>query len=161
MDAPPSALRAALDALDRAAMVVDAGGEVLEANALARALLDARDYVLLDELCAAASSGSEHEEWTFRAVGVREGGRGFLFTLRLAAVGRESSALVSVAAKEWGLTARQREILACVVEGKANRAIALLLGIAERTVEAHLTAVFEKAQVESRAALIGRVFTLS
>lgn len=161
VDAPlPSALRAALDALDRAAMVVDAGGEVLEANALARGLLDARGSSLLDELNASASSGSEHGEWTSRPVAVGEGRRAFLFTLRSAAVARESSFPVAVAANQWGLTTRQREILERVVEGKANRAIAVLLGIAERTVEAHLTAVFEKAQVESRAALIGRVFTL-
>ncbi len=141
-------------------MVVDAEGEVVEANAHALALLEAKGGSLLVELSASASSGSEHGEWASRPVAVGEGRRAFLFTLRSVVVVRESSFPVSVAASQWGLTTRQHEILARVVEGKPNRAIAALLGIAERTVEAHLTAVFEKAQVESRAALIGRVFTL-
>jgi DNA-binding NarL/FixJ family response regulator len=141
-------------------MVVAGGGVLVEANALARTLLGPNGTSLIEELVASAASGREHEQWTFQAVD-GEGPRAFMCTLRSAAVvARESSVPASFAATEWRLTARQREILFCVVEGKANRAIAELLGIAERTVEAHLTTVFEKAKVASRAALIGRVFTL-
>jgi len=42
------------------------------------------------------------------------------------------------------LTAREREVLALVAEGRSNRAIAAELYITERTVEAHITQVFLK-----------------
>ena len=42
------------------------------------------------------------------------------------------------------LTAREREVLALVAEGRSNRAIAAELYITERTVEAHITQVFMK-----------------
>jgi DNA-binding NarL/FixJ family response regulator len=42
------------------------------------------------------------------------------------------------------LTAREREVLALVAEGRSNRAIAAELFITERTVEAHITQVFMK-----------------
>jgi DNA-binding NarL/FixJ family response regulator len=157
----PSALNAALAALGRAAMVVDEGGDVLEANGAARSLLHVSGRSLLDELDAAASSGTEHEGWSYTAVLLADGRRAFLFVQCPAFAGREPSVPVAAAASHWGLTSRQQEILAAVVDGKPNRAIAALLGIAERTVEAHLTAIFEKSRVDSRAALVGRVFTLA
>jgi DNA-binding NarL/FixJ family response regulator len=42
------------------------------------------------------------------------------------------------------LTAREREVLGLVAEGRSNRAIAAELSITERTVEAHITQVFMK-----------------
>lgn len=56
----------------------------------------------------------------------------------------------------WGFTPRERDILALLVEGRSNRAIAAVLAIAERTVETHLTSMFAKASVESRAELVAR-----
>jgi DNA-binding CsgD family transcriptional regulator len=58
------------------------------------------------------------------------------------------------------LTRRQGQILALVVEGRSNRAIAALLGVGERTVEAHLTAIYERAQVEGRSQLVARLWGL-
>ena len=42
------------------------------------------------------------------------------------------------------LTPREREVLALVTEGRSNLAIAERLNIAQRTVEAHVTQVFDK-----------------
>ncbi|MDP9224319.1 MAG: response regulator transcription factor [Actinomycetota bacterium] len=42
------------------------------------------------------------------------------------------------------LTDREREVLSLVAEGLSNRAIAERLFVAERTVEAHITAIFAK-----------------
>ena len=48
------------------------------------------------------------------------------------------------------LSVREREVLLLVVEGLANKQIARRLGIAERTVKAHLTAVFQTLGVTDR-----------
>jgi DNA-binding NarL/FixJ family response regulator len=42
------------------------------------------------------------------------------------------------------LTAREREVLALIAEGRSNRAIATQLYVTERTVEAHITQLFLK-----------------
>ena len=48
------------------------------------------------------------------------------------------------------LTPREREVLALVAEGLANKQIARRLGIAEKTVKAHLTRVFAALDVTDR-----------
>lgn len=48
------------------------------------------------------------------------------------------------------LTAREREVLALVGQGMSNRLIARRLGIAEKTVKAHLTRVFAQIGVTDR-----------
>ena len=48
------------------------------------------------------------------------------------------------------LTAREREVLALVVDGLANKNIARRLGISEKTVKAHLTSVFSALGVTDR-----------
>jgi DNA-binding CsgD family transcriptional regulator len=56
-----------------------------------------------------------------------------------------------------GLTARERDVVSCVVRGRSTRAIADELGISPHTVQAHLTAVFSKTGVRSRRELVGRL----
>ena len=51
------------------------------------------------------------------------------------------------------LTAREREIALRVARGESNKEIARGLNMAERTVKAHLTAVFEKLGVRDRLQL--------
>jgi DNA-binding NarL/FixJ family response regulator len=48
------------------------------------------------------------------------------------------------------LSAREREVLALVGQGMANKQIARALGIAERTVKVHLTSVFRSIGVSDR-----------
>lgn len=50
----------------------------------------------------------------------------------------------SIAPALESLTAREREVLTHVAEGHSNRGIAKILGIEERTVENHVTHVFQK-----------------
>jgi DNA-binding NarL/FixJ family response regulator len=57
------------------------------------------------------------------------------------------------AADVSALTAREREIAALVAAGGANKEIAGRLGVSERTVKAHLTAVFRKLGVTDRLRL--------
>ncbi|HEX7044822.1 MAG TPA: response regulator transcription factor [Burkholderiales bacterium] len=49
-----------------------------------------------------------------------------------------------------GLTPRQLDVLAYVLEGKANKVIAAELGLTEATVKAHITAVFKALKVTNR-----------
>lgn len=60
---------------------------------------------------------------------------------------------------DWAapLTEREREVAHHVAVGESNLAIAGALGITERTVKAHLKAVFEKLQVADRLQLALRV----
>ena len=52
------------------------------------------------------------------------------------------------------LTERELQTLRAVANGETNKGIALQLGITERTVKAHLTSVYNKLGVDSRAAAI-------
>ncbi|ABS25124.1 response regulator transcription factor [Anaeromyxobacter sp. Fw109-5] len=113
------------------------------------------------------------------AEALRSGARGVL--LRGAAPDALAAAVVAVArglavleaplAGEWlrppdaplaaeGLTRREREVLALLAEGLANKAIAARLGISEHTAKFHVNAILGKLGVESRAEAIVRAARL-
>jgi two-component system response regulator FixJ len=52
------------------------------------------------------------------------------------------------------LTQREKEVMALIVEGKANKVVAQDLELSERTVEIHRARVMEKMQVRSVAQLV-------
>lgn len=54
------------------------------------------------------------------------------------------------AARLAQLTPQQLRVLTLVAEGRLNKQIADVLGISERTVKAHLSALFEKLEVRNR-----------
>ncbi|HEY5760552.1 MAG TPA: response regulator transcription factor [Steroidobacter sp.] len=59
------------------------------------------------------------------------------------------------------LTPREREVMALVVDGRANKVIAIDLGLSERTVEIHRANVMEKMQARSVAHLVKMHLTLN
>jgi two-component system response regulator TtrR len=59
------------------------------------------------------------------------------------------------------LTERERCVLQCVIEGKANKVIAAELDISVKTVEAHRAKVMEKMGVDSVAELVQRILGFS
>jgi DNA-binding NarL/FixJ family response regulator len=56
------------------------------------------------------------------------------------------------AAKGHGLTARELQVLRLLASGKTNHAIATNLVLAEKTVDRHVTNIYTKLGVSSRAA---------
>lgn len=52
------------------------------------------------------------------------------------------------------LTERQREVVALLAEGAANKSIAVTLGISAATVEKHVSAILQRWQVSSRAGIV-------
>jgi FixJ family two-component response regulator len=52
------------------------------------------------------------------------------------------------------LTPREKEVMSMVVNGKANKVIAIDLGVSERTVEIHRARVMEKMQASSLPDLV-------
>jgi NarL family two-component system response regulator YdfI len=57
-------------------------------------------------------------------------------------------------AGEAELTERERQVLEAVARGERSKEIAHRLGISERTVKAHLSSIYNKLGVDSRAAAI-------
>lgn len=74
----------------------------------------------------------------------------------------EGSALldrrIEDAARRWGLTPREREVLDLVVEGQTNKEIAGELGCQEGTVEVHVSRMLKKSGAANRAQLVTRVW---
>ncbi|SEE91241.1 two component transcriptional regulator, LuxR family [Burkholderia sp. WP9] len=64
----------------------------------------------------------------------------------------DDAAHTSALASQFGLTAREAEVLLWLSRGKTNRDIGDILGMAPRTVNKHLEHVFGKLHVETRAA---------
>jgi DNA-binding CsgD family transcriptional regulator len=149
-----------LEAIACAALVVDPTGRVLDANAIARAMLDEPGSTLRSELPDVVIVPAEHPEWSVSPVEARgcSGQRLVVATRR--PLREPLSVRIAVAATRWNLSPRQRGVLAKVAEGNANRTIAAMLGISERTVEVHVTALLEKAQVENRSEMIAKLWTM-
>lgn len=61
-----------------------------------------------------------------------------------------SSRAAEAPRSEVALSTREREVLALVVQGLANKQIARRLGITERTVKGHLTSAFQRIGVTDR-----------
>jgi DNA-binding CsgD family transcriptional regulator/transposase len=67
---------------------------------------------------------------------------------------RPKNLLAAASPRQWTLTVRQTDVLDLVARGLTNAVIAETLGIGVGTVEFHVAAIFDKAGVCSRAALL-------
>jgi DNA-binding CsgD family transcriptional regulator len=151
------ALRASLDALEGPAFLFTRAGEVRDSNAAGR-VARSRDPEgvkrdLLRSLEGEADAPYHVTEIARRGVvshflAVRRGGAD------AAARRRE------IAARRWGLTPRQAEVVALIAKGLTNRAIADRIGCTEGTVGLHVSAILQKAAAEGRAELTARFWTL-
>ena len=150
-------LQHALEQLGAPAFVVDARGRVLEASCAGRALHDARPREIAGALRDALAG--RPNPTTFEVTQVADAGVPSCW-LAVARAGSKDARLagaLATAAARWALTPRQRDVLERIVRGTANATIAAELGISARAVELHVTALFDRAGVNGRAALVAAV----
>jgi DNA-binding NarL/FixJ family response regulator len=78
---------------------------------------------------------------------------------RLIQTAGSAGAFIPAPTTDWaeGLTQREREVSVLAANGASNQAIAEDCGISERTVKAHLSAVFGKLNITDRLQLALRV----
>jgi DNA-binding NarL/FixJ family response regulator len=145
-----------LEALSSATFVVRQTGELVHGNSAGIALWNADRQGIAEALRRALRG--EGTGGDFEVAPIVEAGEGRLF---LATRRRDSdlAGRVAHAARRWGLTPRQTEVLARVVGGASNLGASLDLGCSVKTVETHLAATFDKAQVPSRSALVAKVLS--
>jgi DNA-binding NarL/FixJ family response regulator len=114
--------------------------EALRAGARGLVLKDAAPEVLLQAIRSVAAGAL----W---------------FDPRVLAAPRPAAPARGAASDALGaLTAREREIVTLVAEGLRNEEVGRRLGITEKTVRNHLTAVFQKLRVSGRLELVVYAF---
>jgi DNA-binding CsgD family transcriptional regulator len=150
-------LDAALEEIAAAAFVLGAQGTVLEANLAGQEWLAHEGAAGRLALREAARAPAHASRVGFRVVPIGASGAPSRYlTVRAASEDVAGKASLRRAAVRWGFTAREAMVLEYLAEGLTTRTIAAELGIAERTVETHLTRMYEKAQVETRGELVAR-----
>jgi DNA-binding CsgD family transcriptional regulator len=148
-----SALPAVLEAAGTPALLLSGVGAVVLANASARSLLERGRRDLL-ALLRAELAGTGPGRFAITPLAV-PGCPTYLLAVQRPEP-EDPRSLAAAFAARYGLTARQAEVVALAARGLANKTIAAHLRCAESTVEMHLTAVFARTQVESRAALVAQ-----
>lgn len=152
-------ITAALDRIRPPAFVVGANGEILAANRSGRSRLDTERASSTQELDAVLRGQSvEYAE----RIALR--GSGVPPALLIISPDQSVSYVeesVMRASQEWGLTARQCEVLRLIVRGHSTAAIAEQLGVGERAIELHVTVLLERARASSRTGLVASVLAPS
>lgn len=154
-----AALEVALDRLAAPAFALGPHDEIWEANAAARVMLAQRRGDVLAAI-AAARAGRTHalraDLTPVTANGVRDS---WLAVIHADTRDARLDAATARAAARWRLSPRQRDVLALVVRGLPNATIAAELGVSQRAIELHITALFDRAGVDGRAALVAAAIT--
>jgi DNA-binding CsgD family transcriptional regulator len=152
-----AALDAALEAIGRPAFVASAQGAIHEVNASARELLERSGADVRRALVDAIARRPSRYAFDLTPLRISGSVACHLAVLRDDAFEARHAICATVAATRWGLTPRRRQVLEMVVRGMANATIAAELAVSERAVEGHVSAIFDRAGVENRAALVAAV----
>ena len=136
-----AALSAALDALDVPAFLVRADGDISLANAPGLVLHDI-DPNQLSATLRDGLDGHDKSGFSFTKVTADNAPPHWLVVQRRAPADPQPR-LVQMTAR-YGLTPRQCQVLALVVQGKSNKAVCDALDCAESTVELHMTPYLAK-----------------
>jgi DNA-binding CsgD family transcriptional regulator len=151
-------LGAALEEIPSAAFVLSDGGRVIEANRLGARWLDVNGFegrrALRDAVIAPGPTAIAAFRLT-HVVTAEESPK----VLAVEVTTTATFYSVARAGDRWGFTARELQVLEGVASGMPTRTLAAQLGVSERTVEAHLTRMFAKAQVATRAEMIAKAMS--
>lgn len=152
-----AALDAVLEHIASPALVVSSSGRIFEVNSAARAMLATQRAEIAASIVA--TMADEPAPLAFEMTPLASHGAPdyFLAVLRTRSADSRVAQAISRVATRLKLTRRQRDVLSRVVIGESNATIAAALSITERAVEQHVTALFDRAAVESRAALVAYV----
>jgi DNA-binding CsgD family transcriptional regulator len=153
-----SLLAGVLDGFGRAAFLLGPQGRIEASNELGRRLWARERRDLSSWLAASRDDRQPAARFELTPIAAGEASPFSLAVERPRAPVMDGQ--VASAARRFSLTPRQGEVLALLVEGLTNRQIASELRCAERTVEVHVGAILERAQVDNRATLIAHVLTL-
>jgi DNA-binding CsgD family transcriptional regulator len=153
------ALHAALDHIGTPAFVLDEAGRVHEANHAGSALLKEAPRAVLAALIDVVARRPSSLKFDLTPLHEQGTTIGWLAILRADPDQGRLPCLVGRAAARWGLTPRQRQVLDLVTRGMTNSSIAAALRVGERAVELHVSAIFDRAGVESRSALVACVLS--
>ena len=141
-------LSAALEAVPCAAFIVRGSSAILYANSAGQALCDRSSSLQLFEPkpggALAAAPGFEMKQLDTPGLEPH-----YLITQ----THTDLSSRIDELHQQWGLTRRQREVLALLVQGQSNREIADQVGCALRTAELHVSNLIHKAACSSRTEL--------
>jgi DNA-binding NarL/FixJ family response regulator len=110
-------------------------------------LLAARDYA-----AGGDHEGASLERAAARRVFVEVGASPDLAALDALALPSPSATRAAAARGAFGLSPREHEVLLLVASGKTNKVIAKALFVSEKTVDRHVSNIFAKLDVSSRAA---------
>jgi len=137
---------------------IDAGREILKVSPRTRFLLltmHTEEHHILEALragargCVTKSQASEHLVQAIREVCAD---RVYLSPSVSGAV--VQAYLAGTALPYEPLTARERQVLQLVAEGKTTKEVAVILGISVKTAESHRTRIMEKLDIHSTAGLV-------
>ena len=152
-----AALTAVFERIGVPALILSARGRLAGANESGRALLESKR----DQVTAAVEAvrAGQPTDLPFRLTRLRVTIRDqeWLAVLPASTHPERVARSTRLAAARLSLTPRQREVLERLVLGCTNRELAAALGISERAVEQHVTAMLDRAGVDSRSALVSTV----
>lgn len=149
-----AALEAVLEQIAGPAYIVSSNGRIHDVNAAGRAMLETRRQELSLTILAALAGDTPPMPIEMIPLASHGVHGHWLAVIRTSANDNRMELAIARAAARLKLTRRQREVLARVVTGESNATIADALEISERAVEQHITALFDRAAVDSRAALV-------
>jgi DNA-binding CsgD family transcriptional regulator len=112
----------------------------------------------------ASLAGADGEEWLLFAVGLelQSSSANDRPTMLVMRAPRESTRRpIAIAARVFGLTPAQVQVLAFLAQGHAPDAIADILGISVSTVRSHLLELFAKSGTSRQGELIARTLSLA